>query len=208
MTETTTDRYTRLHRYILEEFAKSGKSPTVEDMMVATHAASREEVTEALSALEERGYIHRLDGDEAITHAYPFSNEPTQHIVELSSQRRVYAMCAIDALGIPFMLRETARIRSECASCGVAVAVDVTPGERIDVTPSDLVVGNASSGCCSVSATDLCPHLNFFCSEEHLNHWNEQHPDQQAKLISLEDGIKWGRKSFETLMSEEHSCGN
>jgi hypothetical protein len=42
-----------------------------------------------------------LDGQIDI--AYPFSRQPTGHIVRLTGHPPVAAMCAIDALGIPLM---------------------------------------------------------------------------------------------------------
>jgi len=85
--------------------------------------------------------------------------------------------------------------------------VDVSRQKNL-VDSDGIVVGNASSEseCCSVSATDLCPHLDFFCSEGHLNQWNAKHPEQPAKLHSLEEAIKWGQTSFEGLMSGENAC--
>lgn len=74
----------------------------------------------------------------------------------------MYATCAIDALGMPFMLRTDADIISTCIGCGREVRVEVRGGHVTARTSSDLAVwlGEMSEGC--VVATDLCPDLNFF----------------------------------------------
>ena len=44
-----------------------------------------------------------LDGRDTLVAAYPFSPTPTAHVVSRGDVR-AFEMCAIDALGIPFML--------------------------------------------------------------------------------------------------------
>src|SRR5215831_684656 len=101
-----------LHRFILETFARTGHSPTLEDIQHKFVLSSIKEADSRVAELERRGSVHRNPGDREITHAYPFSNEPTSHRVQLANGPQVYAMCAIDALGMPFMLKKDAKIRS------------------------------------------------------------------------------------------------
>ena len=54
--------------------------------------------------------VHVVNGVVAV--AYPFSGTPTPHRVELDGLPAVYAMCAIDALGLPFMASRDGRITS------------------------------------------------------------------------------------------------
>lgn len=51
-------------------------------------------------------------GEGAIGVAYPFSGRPTPHRVRLGPAAEANAMCAIDALGIPFMVGTSAEIVS------------------------------------------------------------------------------------------------
>ncbi|TAK55090.1 MAG: hypothetical protein EPO22_14870, partial [Dehalococcoidia bacterium] len=65
-------------------------------------------------------------------------------------------MCAIDALGMPFMLRRDAQIVSSCAGCGADVRVQVRDGAISHAPVETMVwVGQMSRSC--VAATDLCP---------------------------------------------------
>lgn len=196
------------HLSILKSFAATGQSPTLESLQETLKLSTIDEVDDILNTLESKGLIHRNPGDQLVTHAYPFSNEPTNHLVKLTSGTQVYSMCAVDALGMPFMLKEDVEVHSVCEFCNEKLSIQISKEGAIQTTTKDMVVGNASSECCSVSATDLCPHVNFFCSEDHLNLWNAKHTEQPAKLLALEEAIGWGRKSFEGLMSGENSCCN
>ncbi|MHA4854887.1 organomercurial lyase [Rhodococcus sp. MSC1_016] len=48
--------------------------------------------------------VIRLDPAGRITSAYPFSASPTLHRASIGGGSTVYAMCAVDALGISAML--------------------------------------------------------------------------------------------------------
>ena len=65
-----------------------------------------------------------LDG-EAVAVAYPFSGPPTRQQVQLDGFPAVYAMCAIDALGIPAMAGRDGRIAAVDPRDGAAVVVSV-----------------------------------------------------------------------------------
>jgi hypothetical protein len=56
-----------------------------------------------LTALHDIDAI-RLDPDGQIAVAYPFSATPTRHRVRIGGHVDVYAMCAIDSLGVAAML--------------------------------------------------------------------------------------------------------
>ena len=63
----------------------------------------------------------------------PFSAVPTPFLVE-ASRYSCYANCAWDALGVPLMLREPARVVTACGCCGDAMVVDVTLDRSPDST--------------------------------------------------------------------------
>lgn len=107
------DAVTRVaHREVLRAFASTGAPPF----------GGR---TKVLTALHELDAI-RLTQQGEITVAYPFSATPTRHRVRIADQVDVYAMCAVDALGMSAMLGQDTRIES----------VDVTTGQPIAVTMS------------------------------------------------------------------------
>ncbi len=197
-----------LHRFILETFARTGHSPTLEDIQRKFALSSIKEADSLVAELERRGSVHRNPGDRAITHAYPFSNEPTPHTVQLVDGPQVYAMCAVDALGIPFMLKKDAEIRSACVQCGGKVQIQVKSEQITQQSPESIVVWFPTVKEQCVAATDLCPDVNFFCSPEHLKQWNTEHPGQSGEMLTLAQALEGGRRTFEPLLqesAEEHA---
>ncbi len=73
--------------------------------------------------------VQRDPSRGTIRAAYPFSGVPTVHRVTLladfagDSPIELYAMCALDALGIPLILRRDAFVTSVDALTGEAVRV-------------------------------------------------------------------------------------
>lgn len=189
-----------LHRFILEMFAKTGRSPILEDIQREFALSSREEADSLVAELERRGSVHRNPGDREITHAYPFSNEPTPHKVQVVDGPQVYAMCAVDALGIPFMLKKDTEICSACVQCGDEIQIQVKSEQITQQSPEGITVWLPTVKEKCVAATDLCPDINFFCSPAHLKQWNTEHPEQNGQLLTLTQALAYGRKTFEPLL--------
>src|SRR5215471_12467801 len=79
-----------LHRAVLRRFLATGAPPTARWL--------RQAAADAGLAADA---VHVVNGLVAV--AYPFSGTPTRYCVELDGLPAVYAMCAIDALGLPAM---------------------------------------------------------------------------------------------------------
>jgi alkylmercury lyase-like protein len=77
------------------------------------------------------------DDTTQIVSVYPFSGSQTAHQVLLGGHTTRYAMCAIDALGIPFMLEQGAHIRSTCFFCHTLVTVDIDGGLLQSASPCE-----------------------------------------------------------------------
>lgn len=95
----------------------------------------------------------RLDGDGRVRAAYPFSAVPTAHAVTIEGGPSVYAMCAIDALGMADMLGRNMVIASLDPRSGDAIRVTVENG-HVSWRPDSAVVfvgADLPSGqdCCS-----------------------------------------------------------
>ena len=68
--------------------------------------------TDPLSELVERDRV-QLGPDAQVAVAYPFSASPTTHRVLTEHGRAYWAMCAIDALGMPYLLHHAAEVRAQ-----------------------------------------------------------------------------------------------
>src|SRR5688500_77411 len=91
----------RLHRILIQAFLDRGVVPSGEQLADDAGIAVAD-LPAHLQTLAAADYL-ALDATGQITCLYPFSAAPTPHIVVINGQPR-YAMCSIDALGIPAML--------------------------------------------------------------------------------------------------------
>ena len=128
-----------VRKAILTAFADAGQGPSVEDL-AHTLGLPLASVRAACRTLAAADLIIWQDDTACIMSAYPFSGVPTAHHVLLGGHTPCYAMCAIDALGMPFMLGQDARIRSTCFFCQTPVTVDIAAGMLQEASPSTLAV--------------------------------------------------------------------
>ncbi len=99
------------HRAILRAFPELGGPPGPARLRAAAAALGLEPEA-ALAALHDRDLIRRDPATGTIACAYPFSGPPMPHRVAPAGGRAFYAMCAVDVLGIPFLLGRDATITS------------------------------------------------------------------------------------------------
>lgn len=132
-----------------------------------------------------------LAGDNVIA-AYPVSGRPTNKRIRFADGREAYAMCAIDALGCHYALRENLRIESVCEACGERIVLDmhdgkirvIAGGEHIHVLHADL--NNADDWSCS-----CCTLMHFFACPQRLAQWRDHHaPARKTFALDLETANK------------------
>ncbi|MEV4178413.1 organomercurial lyase, partial [Nonomuraea sp. NPDC049709] len=126
--------------------AAAGAAPPAAELTraAAPYGVSAEQVLAELHAadflrLDDRG---EGDGNGAgqIRAAYPFSASPTRHRVQINGGPAVFAMCAIDALGIAAMLGRDVRITSADPLDERPVTVEVTAAGQARWAPASAVV--------------------------------------------------------------------
>jgi hypothetical protein len=187
-----------LYRWILRSFA-GGCVPTRGE---AGRAAAEQGVDAevALRRMAELDLIQR-GADGEIRCAYPFSAQPTGHTVELDDGTpAVDAMCAIDALGIPFMLHRGGVVRTTDPVTGRVVVVGIDPAGNVRSDPLDPVALLASTGTAAPLASSCCPLLNLFESRELARGFLDGRPDLSGAVVSLADAVAVARAVFEGVL--------
>jgi hypothetical protein len=92
-----------------------------------------------LTELAEKCLYRDLASGEILA-AYPFSTRPTPHRLRLLNGQEVFAICAMDALGVSAMLDQVVMIHSHCANCAAPILFEVQ-GERLaTIQPPAVVV--------------------------------------------------------------------
>ena len=192
--------YRELHRRVLRAFL-AAEPPTGDDLS-AWAAALGIELDEALAELRRRDvlWLDPQSGQAAV--AYPFSGAPTQHRVELrDSGVEVFAMCAVDALGIAFLANQATTVRSQDPASGHRIEVRVDPAGVHEWEPSAAVVVAAVSGG-GPSASCCCPHVNFASSRERAEALLARPSAAQGETLAIEDAIELGKRIFGTLLHD------
>ena len=123
-----------LRRQIYDRTLATGTPPTIAELADAIGVAATA-VRDGLASLAAGRILVLQPGTGEILMAPPFSAVPTPFLVT-SDRRgddgqarpfRSYANCAWDALGVPSMMRTTARVATACGCCGESMVLDVAP---------------------------------------------------------------------------------
>lgn len=189
-----TDAERELYRRLLRHFARDG----VPDPDGLDAEARRLGIAPdgALLHMEELDLI-RLDERGAVVCAYPFSAVPRGHDVELDGTgRRIHAMCAVDALGIPQMLHQDGVVHSADPATGrpLTVRVEATGTARAEPAGVALVVAHLGSE--GPLAVSCCPLLNLFESAEGAEAYLRDHPEASGVVLPLPEAVTLARAVF------------
>ena len=189
----------RARRPVLRYFADTGRAPGLAELRRELQLPSEEDAAALLTRLGAADLIVYEPTTASITAAYPFSGKPTGHRVEIGS-RTLHALCAIDALGIPFMLDAPGVIRSGCFWCHAPVGIQIEGGGIAAHWPASVAAWYPDRDSCGCTATSRCLLINFFCAEDHLAAWRNGNPGEQGIALSLEEAMEAGRTIFENLL--------
>jgi Alkylmercury lyase len=189
-----------LHRKVLGSFL-AGKVPST-DLLRSWAAELGIELDDAVADLQQRDVMWLDPEAGLVTVAYPFSGTPTEHRVELrDSGSEIFAMCAVDALGVPFLAGQLATVRSRDMMSGDEIEVLIDPIGVREWEPRGVVVLAAISGD-GPSASSCCPHVNFVSSREGAKTLLEKGSTQDGQIFEMREAIDLGERLFGTLLHE------
>jgi NAD-dependent dihydropyrimidine dehydrogenase PreA subunit len=188
-----------LHRAVLRRFLETGAPPTVG--WVRQAAAETGLDAAALDELAAADAVHAVHGMVAV--AYPFSGAPTPHRVELDGLPAVYAMCAIDALGLPAMARRDGTITSADPHDGTAITVTARGGAWSWNPATAVVVAARTADCGTACASfeNMCPNTVFHASAENARAYLASHGDLDAQILDQDTAVECGRLNFGALLT-------
>lgn len=145
-----------------------GEMPSDVDL-ATTLTVPTEEVRTAVQQLLDRG-LATADETGRLTGSHGLSLSPSDHRVTFEVGQR-YVWCAVDAVGIPAALAVDAEVESRCFHCRQPVALTIKGGEPQGPAADSLRIGLAVAGSSGRVNEDVCPMINFFCSDEHARAW-------------------------------------
>lgn len=187
----------QVHQDILRHFAATGGAPGPAVISRAAASAGLHPTT-ALRDLAAADLV-AVDAAGRLLAAYPFSPVPTAHVVTLGGVQ-VFAMCAIDALGMPFMLDTDAVITSTDPQTADPIQVSVTGGAAT-FAPEQAVIVYAATGSTGRSVDSCCSTINFFASTASAQVWTAAHPGLAATVLDQAAAVGLGRDIFGPLLT-------
>jgi len=177
-------------KFIYQTILKHGRSPTIEELGASLKKPD-EEIIRALDELETKGdLLLREKGTQEIVSLYPFSLTPTEHQIILEDGSRLFAMCAVDALGMPIMFNKNVRIVSRCEECQQEIIFEIKNGEITYLSHQDATICSPKRQVYPAAET-TCPLVNFFCSKKHADEWMANNPKltNSFNQISVKQGF-------------------
>jgi hypothetical protein len=187
-----------VHQAVLRSFVISGAALGTAGL---AERAAPFDAAQVLAELADGDFVC-LDDAGQITAAYPFSALPTRHQVQISGHATVFAMCAIDALGISAMTGLPVVIDSADPSTSEPVTVQVD-GAASTWDPATAVVyigwtGGAREG---PSASVCCGYINFFATCTAAAAWAVSHPQITGGILDQDRALDMGIGIFGQLLS-------
>jgi hypothetical protein len=199
-----------VHQAVLRGFATTGAPPDRATLAEAVPAGY--ELAVLLRELHDWDVV-RVDDHGEIRAAYPFSAVPFAHTVAVADGPTVWAMCAIDALGIADMVSRDVTIASTDPANDEPIRVRVTGG-RAAWEPDTAVVIDGADPCAgdfgdsecadgSTAAADrCCGVMNFFASSATAEAWLATHPTVTGVVLTQEQALRTGFDIFGTLLDD------
>jgi hypothetical protein len=192
-----------MHQAVLTAFLNTGAAPTAEHLVELAGWLGLPPA-EATARLAAADLVH-LDRSGAATVAYPFSGTPTRHRVELPGRPPVWAMCAVDALGLPRMTGQNAQITSTDPHTGDPIRVEVV-GATWAWRPTAAVVllgctrtADGPRSCCT------CPHINFHVDHAHAAAYLADHPELAGQIVDQITAVDIAGRTFGPLLRPSRS---
>ena len=188
-----------LHQGVLRHFLTHGQAP--DRAWIHEQAAGLGlDADRGIRQLTAADLVH-LGGDGVVSVAYPFSGRPRGNQVQLAGGPTVWAMCAIDALGIPPMADRDATITAADPSTGDEVTVQAHAGTW-HWAPASTVVLVARTGANGPSMECTCDHINFYSHAEHAQTYLDEHPELTGQILDHDTAIERAGRAFGALLRD------
>jgi hypothetical protein len=177
---------------------ESGTPPRPADLDRAAQPHGRSGAP-VLRELVEQDFL-TVDDSGQLRGIYPYSVTVSRHRIDIADGPRVWAMCAVDALGVaPMTGRDTVIGSTDPITMG-SLTFRVSHDERAD-GPAGAVVLVGHRGCGGPAEQTCCDAINFFGSRHSAARWAALHPDIHGQVLELTDAARLGRKIFGTLLN-------
>lgn len=169
--------------------------PVSPEQIAEVACVSREE---ASAILRESPGVELDDKGDAVG-CLGLSLTPTPHHFRLGDHE-LFTWCALDALFLPIVLNQPARVSSSCPVTGAMVRITVSPDAIEGFEPAGAVMGimvpESAEVCCDLRRA-FCDKVHFFSSSGAASEWAAEH--NGATILSVDDAYRLARLLLESL---------
>lgn len=200
--KTLTEKENEIRKFILNETPTFGHIPQKKEILLAFNNLRKTELENILKKFDGYDIIHLTDNNDTISAAYPFSNSKTKYLINFPNDnyKPVFAMCAIDAFGISFMLNKNIVISSECFYSKEKINIEIRNNKIVRVNPKETVVWYDMDLSC-YAAESQCEKLNFFSSKRDFNSWKKIIEDRTGYLLNINEAFYLGSLFFKSRLN-------
>jgi hypothetical protein len=188
-----------LHRQLLRIFLASGRPPRAAELCQLASGLGLAP-GEAMQRLANADLVHTDPVTGAATTAYPFSGVSTPHVVRVDGAPMLYAMCAIDALGIPLMVGRDAVISSLSPATGDTITVERRAGTWL-WEPATAVIVTAGTGAAGPSLSCTCPFITFHATAGHAAAYLQQAALAGGRILAQSEAVDAAQAEFGRFLS-------
>jgi hypothetical protein len=183
---------------ILRTFLGAGRPPQASELRAAAGELDLD-VDAALGQLAAVDLVHAGSGGRIVV-AYPFSARDTGIRVRAAGGPAIWAMCAIDALGIPQMAGCDATIEATDPWSREPVRIDCSHS-RWSWRPASAVVLVAGDGHGGTLAQCSCPLITFHVGKQNALDYLNSQPGAAGGVLSKQKAHALAGKIFSGLLA-------
>ena len=184
-----------LHQQMLRSFVTNGRILTRDEM-----AQWVDDVPEAVNVLSQYDMVTFSERGDPVG-AYPFTMMAREHKVQVNGHQ-IHAMCALDALAVGPMFKETTQIRSQCAVTETPVKINMS-GETIlnlaEVQDAHFGIAWDAANAASCCADSLCLEMIFLRDTETAQQWLADDSDGR-EVFTLQEAVRFASQFFVPLL--------
>jgi amino acid transporter len=189
------------HSEVLSRFVSTGEPPTPAELEELAVTAGLD-LDNALSELDAADLVHTsAESSRVIVVAYPLSRKMTPHTVSTvrGASVPVFAMCAVDALGVLCMTSQPGTVTTFDPSTGDNIRV-VFDGKNWNADPSTTSVLLASEiGCCG-PISEACRLTAFYSDAAHAEDILARDGAVCGRVLSIEEAAMVAMHEFGGLL--------
>ena len=194
-----------VRKFVFDEFLEHSRPPVLEEIM-ARFELDRVAAFGVLKELHDSHLLVLLAGSQRILMAHPFSSI-TSPFEATVSNKKYFANCAWDAIAFHVMLRKDTTVDSFCHHCAEKIQIQLSENKIVSSKPKEpiIFIGVPASKWWENVVNTCSNNMIFFSSKRDQEEWQEKHPGQTGKTLSIDQAIKLSIPLYQDKMKLDYA---